>query len=68
MEIKTKFRVGDLVFIIDSNKVHQVQVKRIEIWVEDKATIIYHYTIDGLNKKGSESSIFSSREELLNSL
>ena len=52
MEIKTKFNLGDTVYYIENNKIHQGKVVRI-----DTTSVLNHYTYTDGSVKNSESYI-----------
>lgn len=52
MEIKTKFNLGDTVYYIENNKIHQGKVVRI-----DTTSVLNHYTYNSGSVKTSESYI-----------
>ena len=52
MEIKTKFNLGDTVYYIENNKIHQGKVIRI-----DTTSVLNHYTYNGGSLEIGESYI-----------
>ena len=52
MEIKTKFNLGDTVYYIENNKIHQGKVVRI-----DTTSVLNHYTYNGSSLEIGESYI-----------
>lgn len=52
MEIKTKFNLGDTVYYIENNKIHQGKVVRI-----DTTNVLNHYTYNGGSLEIGESYI-----------
>lgn len=52
MEIKTKFNLGDTVYYIEDNKIHQGKVVRI-----DTTSVLNHYTYNGGSLEIGESYI-----------
>ena len=52
MEIKTKFNIGDTVYYIENNKIHQGKVVRI-----DTTSVLNHYTYNGGSLEIGESYI-----------
>ncbi|ATA69623.1 hypothetical protein [Capnocytophaga sputigena] len=52
MEIKTKFNLGDTVYYIENNKIHQGKVVRI-----DTTSVLNHYTYNDGSVKTSQSYI-----------
>ena len=52
MEIKTKFNLGDTVYYIEKNKIHQGKVVRI-----DTTSVLNHYTYNGGSLEIGESYI-----------
>lgn len=52
MEIKTKFNLGDTVYYIENNKIHQGKVVRI-----DTTSVLNHYTYNGGSLEIGESYI-----------
>lgn len=70
MDIKTRFKVGDVVFFMHNNKVQEGTIKRITVTIESCTEIRYKVTMKGIfnGKSLLENNIFSSKEELLNSL
>ncbi len=67
MEVKTKFNIGDIVFLISNNKVSSQKVTGLAIDVEDgKVEVSYSLTFS--ESKVDESKLFKTKEELINSL
>lgn len=75
MELKTKYNIGDAVFFMHNNKVNNSYVKNIEVKVnpdsnglypEPHVSVEYHVTIN--NARYYECELFSTKEELINSL
>lgn len=67
MEVKTKFDIGDIVFLISNNKVSSQKVTGLAIDVEDgKVEVSYSLTFS--ESKIDESKLFKTKEELINSL
>lgn len=68
--VETKFKVEDVVFFMHSNKVCEGTIKKITITVESNIEIRYKVAIKGTfnTKSLLEDKIFSSKENLLNSL
>lgn len=67
MEVKTKFDIGDIVFLISNNKVSSQKVTGLAIDVEDgKVEVSYSLTFS--ESKVDESKLFKTKEELINSL
>ena len=52
MDIKTKFNLGDTVYYIENNKIHQGKVVRI-----DTTSVLNHYTYNGGSLEIGESYI-----------
>ena len=52
MEIKTKFNLGDTIYYIENNKIHQGKVVRI-----DTTSVLNHYTYNGGSLEIGESYI-----------
>ncbi|MBM0651012.1 hypothetical protein JMN10_05305 [Capnocytophaga genosp. AHN8471] len=52
MEIKTKFNLGDTVYYIENNKIHQGKVVRI-----DTTSVLNHYTYNDGSVETSQSYI-----------
>ena len=78
MEIKTKYNIGDKVFFIQENAVHQGFIKEIAVYVSNDGYSdiqreyydikSYEKAIDKEYKKVNQSLIYKTKEELLNSL
>lgn len=81
MTIETKYNIGDMVFVLFLNKIYEIEILKIEIIVktntfhyQDESTILYTTsTVENevWQKKQSkfyENEIFSTKQELLNSL
>lgn len=67
MVVESRYNVGDMVWMISSNKTRQEKVSGVFICVRENEVIIT-YTVDGNDDNISENSLFSSKEELLKSL
>ena len=71
MTISTKYNIGDKVFRMDSNRVAELEVRKIVIIVESRGdgppNIIRHYTLSD-NGSAEESDIYPTRDELLKTL
>ena len=52
MDIRTKFNLGDTVYYIENNKIHQGKVVRI-----DTTSVLNHYTYNGGSLEIGESYI-----------
>ena len=78
MEIKTKYNIGDKVFFIQENAVHQGFIKEIAVYVSNDGYSdiqreyydikSYEKAIDKEYKKVNQSLIYKTKEELLKSL
>lgn len=78
MGIKTKYNIGDKVFFIQENAVHQGFIKEIAVYVSNDGYSdiqreyydikSYEKAIDKEYKKVNQSLIYKTKEELLNSL
>ena len=78
MGIKTKYNIGDKVFFIQENAVHQGFIKEIAVYVSNDGYSdiqreyydikSYEKAIDKEYKKVKQSLIYKTKEELLNSL
>lgn len=73
MTIETKFNVGETVYYMCNNKVHQSTVKVIKIYVRSPTVDVQTYLIEtGLGKDGlseyNEVWLFPTKESLLASL
>lgn len=74
MEIKTKFGVGDKIWLMKDNKCACREVSAIDIQVTQKTTTVWYSWIE-LDEDGddrfeslSEDEVFESKEELIKSL
>lgn len=67
MVVESRYNIGDMVWMISSNKTRQEKVSGVFICVRENEVIIT-YTVDGNDDNISENSLFSSKEELLKSL
>lgn len=70
MEIKTKFNIGDEVYVIYEDKCTKFNVKGITVRVTNEYGIEVLYSLDNclIKQFRYEESVFSSKEELLKSL
>ena len=78
MGIKTKYNIGDKVFFIQENAVHQGFIKEIAVYVSNDGYSdiqreyydikSYEKAIDKEYKKVQQPLIYKTKEELLNSL
>lgn len=75
MDIKTKFSVGDRVWLMKNNKPTEMIVSAIEIFAKTDAQLITYNGWDSSDRKTwidhsqiSEGCLYSSKEELLKSL
>lgn len=78
MGIKTKYNIGDKVFFIQENAVHQGFIKEIAVYVSNDGYSdiqreyydikSYEKAIDKEYKKVNQSLIYKTKEELLKSL
>ena len=66
MEIKTKFSVNDIIWCIYENKAIRAKITAVSITVDTANTVI-EYTIDR-DERLYENQVFSTKEELINSL
>lgn len=64
MEIKTKYNIGDAVYILDGYKIVRANISciKVEKHGDSKASILYYFPIFPMRK---ESECFSTREELI---
>lgn len=69
MQINTLFNVGELVWVVDNNKVRQKKITFIE-WDTINGIRYHVYTGDDRDAKESfkEQNCFSTKEELIKSL
>ena len=72
MEIKTKYNIGDILFVLHQNKVCTIVISDITISIGRKYSQVSYisYTKDSNRYLGTfdESELFSTKEELLKSL
>ena len=71
MKIETKFNVNDSVFFMDENNIKQSVIKHIEIHIDDYLVQKICYSVyprKSDNKNLLEDKLFSTKEELKNSL
>ena len=70
MTIKTKFKIGDSVFFMHSNKVREGTIKKISINIESHTEIRYKLRVKETftDKSLLENNIFLTKEELLKTL
>ena len=69
MEIKTKYNIGDEVWWIDNNKVHQDYVKGIFFSMYGRPTdYTLYYKLNQQLRDFDEEILFPTKEELLKSL
>ena len=69
MEIKTKYNIGDEVWWLDNNKVHQDYVKGIFFSMYGSTTdYTLYYKLNQQLRDFDEEILFPSKEELLKSL
>ncbi len=72
MEIKTKFNVGDYIYVVINNRVYHQNINSIEISINSYKDISIHYRT-GLSDASAgilhnENLVFSTKQELLASL
>lgn len=69
MNVKTKFKIGDNVYLIRDSKVQKRTIKKINIWVSSKldgepdVTISYSFT-ENRDESEWETNVFGSLDEL----
>lgn len=72
MEIKTKFNLGQKVYLLWNNKVIRPQIEGISVRVNalgnGEKDISITYELVGLDKRFDEEVLFATKEELLQSL
>lgn len=71
MEIKTKYNIGDEVWISHKSRIHNGIVDFISIDVTKENTMTVYYHIDeanGISCTFEEQQLFPTKEELLKSL
>jgi predicted oxidoreductase (fatty acid repression mutant protein) len=80
MTIKTKYNIGDMVFVLFLNKIYEIEIKHILINVKSegfncaKTEIVYsvpelHDKVwDKKQSRFEENQLFKTKSELLNSL
>ena len=71
MTINTKFNVGDEVYLMFANCVRREKIRKVSAWTIDYSnmiTIVYYFDIDNRAETREERRVFSTKEELLNSL
>lgn len=69
MKINTKFDVGDRVFFMNDNKVCETNIERITITTkEDNIEIKYLVKVSYGYESLLESKVFTTKQELLNTL
>lgn len=71
MKIETKYSIGDKVFLIDDNKIHQVEVYGVFLEAKAKQSPIVAYTVQieyvsQWHKK--EYELFDTKEDLIKTL
>ena len=63
MEIKTKFNIGDAVYILDGYKIQRANISCIKTETHgDKTCIIYYFPVFPMKK---ESECFKTKEDLI---
>ena len=70
MEIKTKFALGDRLFVLFDNKVYQVDVTCVEVSFDNHGLSV-NYKIrfpSGGENRVCEARLFKSKQDLLRSL
>ena len=71
MQIKTKYNIGDKVWVIVNNKPTELLINSIEIFIHDMGQYRIGYSIWYVDKKNEgfeETQVFPTKEELLKSL
>lgn len=71
MEIKTKYNIGDWVWFMHENSVHQGVIKKITIHIENDKINTFYTLIDQNNSLELQLGtpyLFTTKEELLKSL
>ena len=74
MKIATKFNCKDKVFLLFQNKVHEVEIERIEIRVNKGGVDMIRYTItknpvsDTYTTYFNEEELFATKEDLFKTL
>ena len=66
MTVKSKFEIGDNVWFVSNNKVHQLKITGVEMYVALEGTKVKYNLYD--NTELEESKVFATKEELLESL
>lgn len=71
MKIETKYSIGDKVFLIDDNKIHQAEVYRVIVCAERKVSPTVRYSVEiefvkQWDKK--EYELFDTKEDLIKTL
>lgn len=66
MTVKSKFEIGDNVWFVSNNKVHQLEITGVEMYVALEGTKVKYNLYD--NTELEESKVFATKEELLESL
>jgi len=67
MEVKSKFNIGDVVFHISDNKIKEQKVSGVGMSVSERGVLIT-YTLSPGDEKVSETNLFRTKEEVLNTL
>lgn len=67
MEIKTKYNIGDVVYILDGYKIQRVNIIGIKFEQHGKAMASIIYTFDIFPMK-KETECFKTKESLINFL
>lgn len=68
METKTKYDIGDMVWLISSNKAAKRQVTRVIISAEEPDRWEVKYSLQYGDTEYPENQLFKTEEELLKSL
>lgn len=68
METKTKYNIGDKVWLIRDNRAQRSDITRVVISVESSDNYEVSYSLHFGDTEFPEDQLFSSKEELLKSL
>ena len=67
MDITTKYDVGDVVWIMDSDKPRHAEIEAVNFVANSQMQSVT-YNIRGVSKRRSEEDVFASKEKLLKAL
>jgi hypothetical protein len=68
MVVKSRFKIGDMVWFVSDNKVHHLKISGVEMSVDSREGTKVNYTFLHNDKELEESKVFSTKKELLESL